>query len=116
MSRIHFIARQIVVTERAQHAYAADAQEYFLAEAVIGVSTVQASREVTVALRVGGQIRIQKVDGPLKSTHSGHGVAPGTQLDPPALQRDGYPRIFFGEKILDPPFHRVLGLCAILGE
>ncbi len=56
---VHMEARQLVVSQRAQHPHTADAQDGFLAEPVPRVAPVEMIRQFPVPLRVLGQVAVQ---------------------------------------------------------
>jgi len=48
MPFIHVIAGKLVVSQRAKHAHAADAQQHFLTKAVIGIAAIKTAGEAAV--------------------------------------------------------------------
>ena len=69
---VHVEAPDVVVTQRAQHTHAADAENDFLAQPVAVVTAVQGVGEVAVGLRVFGQVAVEQ-----QHRHRG----PGDALD-----------------------------------
>jgi hypothetical protein len=54
MAFIHVEPLETVVTKRAEHLYAAHAEDNFLTESVVGVTTVEPMRQRAVPVRVLG--------------------------------------------------------------
>jgi hypothetical protein len=78
---VHVEAVQLVVSQRAQNANAADAEQNFLAQAVVGITTVQAAGERAVYVGIAGQIGVNEIDGNVETANAFGFVAPTAEFD-----------------------------------
>ena len=110
MAFIHVEPREIAVAQRSQHAHAADAENHFLAKAIVGITSIERAGEVAVNLRVRGQVGVQEVHRHLESVNTLHGVTPASQLEAAILDGNAGAGRFLGQKVFDAPGDGFLGL------
>ncbi len=113
---VHVVASQVGVAERAQHTHAADSQQNFLAQPIVGVAAVQRAGQRAILLRIRFQRGVQKIDRNDEAVDTFDVVAPGAQLDAAVLERHGYAGRLFFQKVFDPPDHGIFGLGSIFSQ
>jgi hypothetical protein len=73
---VHVVAREIFVSKRAKHAHAADSQQNFLTQPVIGIAAVESACEIAVPFRIGRKVGVEKIDWHFKAAHTLNVIAP----------------------------------------
>ncbi len=108
------------MAQGAEHTHAADAEQNFLGETIVGIAAVERTSEFAIARIIHGQIGIEEVYGNFVASNAFGGVAPGTKFDTAIFQGDRDARSFLFEEFFDVPNHRFFGLGAFfrkaLGE
>ena len=116
MSFVHVVAVDVVVSDAFEDAYAADAEDVFLGEAVPVVAAVECAGDVAVPFAVVGDVRVEEVDGDFVAGDAVDGVLPCLDPDGTAFDGDGD---FVGEEdheVVDAPAGGDFDLVAVAVE
>src|SRR3989337_3805774 len=113
MSFIHMKSLDTIVSKSPKHSDAAHAQNNFLTEPVMLISSVKEMGECSVPLRIFREIRIQKENRHLKIANSFDLISPGPEMNgsPFHGNRGSLGHLF--QKVLDGPCRRLLPLPSV---
>src|SRR5213078_1155744 len=109
---VHVKAPDVAVTERTQHAHAADAEDHFLTKTVTRIAAVEVVGQTTILGGVLRQVRVEEQDRDDVSGNATHVVAPRAQLHVATLDRDGHARLEAHEPLGHRPVDWLFGLIA----
>ena len=110
MAFVHMVAGDLLMTEGAQHAHAADAENHFLAEPVMAIAAVEIVRQRPIPLGILRQIAVEKIDRHRKISGTLDGIFPGAQSDHTALDGHRYPLRQLRQKVVHRPTHWLFNL------
>jgi hypothetical protein len=113
MALVHVEAIDAFMSERAQHHYPANAENSFLANAVIRIAAVQIVRKRPLEGTILGQVGIEEIDRDLMPQNAINPITPGAHFYGTAIQFKGDNRLKRLEDGFRVPIFRLFGLLAL---
>jgi len=111
MAFVHVVAGDVTMSQRAQHAHAADTEDDFLAEPVVQIAAIKIVRQGAIPLGILRQIGVEKINRHGKIRRPGYVVLPGSKSYCAALDGHRNPRRHFRKIIIYRPIHRLFDLA-----